>query len=158
MELVERVELMVEVYCKGFGGSTAGIDGACQRYLRYKPDNPEEYKEKVLLLLNHVENHYASLDFSKLDSNADFAPIFVVKELLLGFGRDVRRFLDDPSPELLSAIQERQHCIRDVGHIYAGNLSGKLSELRKISGYEDFHITFVDSLTGIEWKLSDVDI
>ena len=83
-------------------------------------------------------------DIDELDSNEDFAPLFVVRELLKLYTERTRKFLEEPEEDKFEPIKALQTAIGYVGEVYRDNLNRRLNELRQIPGYEDFRIHIVD--------------
>jgi hypothetical protein len=140
-ELKNRIDLMKRLYYKGFGNIVCGIFFNSDSYLT---EPAEEYRNLILEELSMVEGHYATIPFSELDSNEDFAPLFVVRDLLPWYGKVVRKFLEEPTKEMIKEIGHRRTTICEVGEVYRENFNQRLDELRQIPGYENFRVILID--------------
>lgn len=139
--LQDRIDLMKTCYMKGFGNIIVGIKINSYSYLK---DRDEADKNLVLEELEMVEKHYATIPFDELDSNEDFAPLFVVRELLKLYSMRVRKLLEEPEEDKFGEIKSIQTAIGYTGEVYRGNFNRRLNELRIIPGYETFQLDIVD--------------
>jgi len=152
-ELKQRVETMRDCYFKGFGNAILGIQGKCEHYSN-KPLIPEDRAKFILEDLEMIEEHYRKIPFSKLNSNSDFAPLFVIKDLLGRFGEDVREFLKYPAKgERVNRIKNIGTAICWSGVVYKDNILRRVEELRTLPGNEDFRVRITD-YRGIEFMLA----
>jgi len=140
-ELKSRIELMKKLYYKGFGNMVCGIYFNSDSYLT---EPTEETRDLILEILSMVEGHYKTIPFKELDSNEDFAPLFVVRDLLPRYGKEVREFLEEPTNEAVKEISHDRTTIVSVGEVYRGNFIRRLDELRQLPGYENFGVVLVD--------------
>jgi len=141
-KLKARIELMRKCYFKGFGNLVYAVVDNCDNYLHQGRE--EDSKRLVLQELDFVEEHYKTIPFEQLDSNSDFAPLFVVRDLLPPFGQNARRFLDSPEEQALKDLHFRMNAIGSVGELYRENFRRRLGELRQIKGFEDFRVSLTD--------------
>ena len=139
MGLEDKINLMNKYYMKGFGNIVYGVLVNSAGYL-----NDGEDRDLVLEELDMIEKHYASIDFEEHDSNSDFAPLFVTRDLLKLYCSDAREFLEKPDADKLEGIRTMQIALHYVGEVYRANLLKRLGELRKIEGYESFRLEQVD--------------
>ena len=141
-KLKVRIELMKKCYFKGFGNLVYAVIVNCDNYLH--EGREEESKRLVLQELDLVEGHYKTIPFEQLDSNSDFAPLFVVRDLLPPFGQNTRTFLDSPKEQALKELHSQMNVIGSVGELYCHNFQKRLGELRQIPGYEKFRVLLTD--------------
>lgn len=142
-ELIAEIEKMKKCYYKGFGNTICGIYFDAESYVK-RPKRREKIKPHMLEMLEEIENFYDSIPFDELDSNSDFAPLFVTRELLPEYSRKVRELVDKPTENLADYIGKRRTTIWEIGEIYRSNFNRKIKELREIPGYENYEIRIED--------------
>ena len=142
-QLEDRINLMKKYYCKGFGDFIQGIFTNAENYVNYE-DEREKAKDKMLNLLNFIEKFYENIPFKELNSDSDFAPLFVVKDLLNNLKGDIKEILKEPIERNIKKIESTGNTIVDVGRIYNNNLRKRIKELKEFPGYEDFHIILIN--------------
>ena len=152
-ELKDRVDLMSQCYLKGFGNKLVSIAGYANFYVDFpeKRDETKLYMLEALETLEKVEESYKSVPFDRLDSNSDFAPLFIVKDLLPQFSEKIRKVVDEPSEGIMDEICELQKVMWYVGEMYRENLKKRLNELKQLPGCEDFKFTVTD-YEGNSWS------
>ncbi len=151
MELVDKVNLMAKVYCKGFSGSLGGSFDGCSVYLK---SNEDEWKDHTLLLLNHVEEFYRNIDYDELGDDPDFEPIYAISELLPKYGKLVVDFLDNSTAESLIELYNLHKTIKGIGELYQDHFDRVRTELGKVPGYGDHSFVVKDTLAGEDWEFS----
>ena len=141
MGLEDEVNLMKKLYFKGFGSLICAIFGKGEIYLRGKDG---VWKDSALEILTKIEEHYQQIPFDILDSNSDFAPLFVVRDLLKDYGGLMREFFENPTEEKLERISSLRTSIGHVEGIYRKNFEQKLKELRSLPEYENHYLEIID--------------
>ncbi len=142
-KLKEKIELMKRCYYKGFSNTICGISASAYAYVSY-PEERERIKPHILGMLEDIEKFYESVPFDQLDSNSDFAPLFVVRDLFPGYAENVRRLIDEPTKKLEEGISSTRTTICEVSEVYRANFKRRINELKQIPGHEDFHVILID--------------
>lgn len=142
-ELERRIEKLKQYYHKGFVNILAGIMGNAENYINY-PEEREKPKKEMLSLYSEIEEFYQNIPFDGLNSNEDFAPLFVVRKLLPKFKTSLDKLLEQTEREVLEDLFILSKAMTNVGEVYRGNILGLIDEVRKVSGNEDYNVRIVD--------------
>lgn len=141
IDLQNKIDIMKKYYFKGFSTMIASIYINSHVYI---DNSTQEGKELILNELINIETLYTSILFQELDSNEDFAPLFVIRELLPKYAGLVRDFIENPADVVLKDIGQKTATLTAIGEVYRNNFNQRLDELRRIPGYENFNIFLVD--------------
>ena len=144
MKLERQVKLMSKYYCKGFGNTLLGVASKVIAYT----DHPE-LRENIDLIdiygeLNKLEKYYLSIPFIELKSNADFAPLVLIRKLLDKLSKKVINGIDEPTEEAGKEVEKLRRDIWYLGEVYRTDLKEKIEELRKVPGYKAYRFNLKD--------------
>ena len=118
-ELLQKIDLMKRCYFKGFGNGITIIRCKCEYYLEHPNSGT---KDTALEILSRLENNYKSIPFDMLESDEDFNPLFIVRDVLPVFSEKVREFFKNPGNELYEIIFDHGVTIHEDGILYKKTL------------------------------------
>jgi hypothetical protein len=140
---------LARFYFKGFGNCLAGVLGNAEYYCRYNKE--AACIEKSLKLIDMFDEFYAKIPFEQLEKNSDYAPLFVVRDLLPkvrvslnGLVQNKEHSFDD--------LKSLVNAVHEVGMIYRKKFDTLRFEIRSFPGEENFRIHVVD-YKGVDWYI-----
>ncbi len=152
-ELLETIDLMKRCYYKGLMNKPSILLADVEKYVSF-PKYREEIKPNLLGLLEQLGGLLETLPFDQIDSNSDFAPVFVMRALLDRYEEQARRTIEkaDASGDvvdaqlrsMLAGLSHISTAMNEVGEIYRVNLIRRIEELKKFPGYEDFEFVITN--------------
>jgi hypothetical protein len=147
-QLQEKIDSMRNYYKFGFEAKLVGIYRDC--YL-FQESHQEQYKEGALCALNRLQEVYSKIPLENLANNQDFAPLFVVRDLLALFSNAVSDFFKDASPSKYKVVNYFKKAIGCSGELYRNKLEGYIEELRSIKGFEKYQVP-VDNILDNDYQ------
>jgi hypothetical protein len=136
-----KVEMMTQCYFKGFGALNTSVASAAELYVRnvYGEEKAKKASE-ALGFLEKMTAFYETIPFQKLPPDEDYALLFVARDLLRMYDRDVRNCFTKPDEFIYNKVWRESQSIGIIGELFRDKFGAALTELRAVPGYETFTV------------------
>jgi hypothetical protein len=143
---------LARYYFKGFGTRLASATHAAEIGYRGSLEMRDSARRDCIAAVELLERLYGTIPFESIKGKSEYAPLFVMKDLLAEYKSAVLFLFSDGSERAYGRVRSLTFAIHEVGMVYRRGLEGMLNDIRSVSGEDDFRVRVVDQ-KGAAWYL-----
>ena len=150
-QMQETASEMARYFRRGFGSAVTNILATTSN--REEGIATEEDVRIAYAMLENIEQLYATIPFTRLESQPNFYPIFVIRDLLPKLKQSMDNYFVKQSEISAYMILAYCHAIARTGEVYADNFRDLLEKIKAQEQINWFKLTVTHLRTGEIWEV-----